>query len=597
MFEKTHFYKILLFFLLFNLINNIFGKSYIILWSHVLKGYLYTFFFILISLLSFFIVKYLPGKRTILAFIFFAFSFLILFFDFIYRLHVLKNPKHSIYSIYGLLAVILSLFASIIISFLIHEASDSRYAVHIICLIFILPLLMHPFRSYSLLNEKITDDRPNIVLISMDTYRHDVLGIYKNNSDCGLTRYIQKHNSTVFLNHYTCSPQTNPSHSTMFTSLYLTEHGVYTNAYPLSAEFDTLAEVLKDSGYNTFGYISGLTMNSSISNLDQGFLLYNELYSLSDYGFHPLRLFSFCRHFAKRKAQDTNRAIKSNLPLLKRGSFFLFVHFFDPHAPYEPENFKKKPYYSNPDDREAMLKLFQDPQKGDYLKGWVPRGAGIEYVKELYYKETEYLHSHLVDLLSELEADDLLSNAIIIITADHGESLDEHSIYFDHVESPYNTTIKVPMIIINDSTGHSGLEFVDKTTSHLDIMPTILNFCNITPGNTVFHGKSLISSEDLPDDREHVFHLFGKRNITSMKIGIIDKDLKIITDSRNIEIYDLLSDPMEKANLYMPAENMDPFDTLLDKAADAYIKAENAVLHQDTDIELNPKLKSLGYIQ
>ena len=594
--KVPNFYRLIIPLLFLNMINILFGRGYVFSAGHLFKSYFYTLIWAVLLIIIFAGISRLMKNNFVFIMLGFFISFALLFFEFLYRFHVLKNPKHSLYSINGLFSLFLAVFTALMISLAIFFIIREKHIFTILIAVILIPagyyLLMPGFK-----NNELKDQKPNIILISMDTYRHDALGIYsQEHAGCLLTRYIGRKNSIVFTNHYTDSPQTNPSHATIFTSLQSTEHRVYTNAYPLDNSFITLAEILRNHSYSTYAFISGLTMNSNISGLNQGFMLYNEQYSSSDRGFYPWRLFSFFKYFIKRIASDTNNAVLSNTFLLDNKPFFLFLHYFDPHTPYEPRHFEKPPYYRDKQDRDSILELYKDPQKGRYMKGWIPDGAGIEYVKELYYAETRELHTGLTYLLNTLEKKGLLENTIIVITADHGESLDEHGIYFDHVESPYNTALRIPLIIIQDPLKDGYPVSAGKITSHIDIMPTILNLCGIRDIPDNIAGISLLSTKAIPRDRIHIFHLFGKRHISNLRTGIVSERYKVITDHSGVEIYDLKEDPMEIRDLSEKGEGEHSLQALLEKAAWVYAHAEGSIKDGRDEI-LNPKLKSLGYIQ
>lgn len=593
-----------LLFIIFLLLTVIFEKEYVISYNQLFSLYMYMIFYVL--LLS--AALYLPSRALkekaglIASFSFAGISIMLLFFEFLFRIHVLNAPRHTIYSMKGLTTVIISAVLSFFITgiiFLLSRLKQRHIAILFITLA-IIPLLLFYYNRRGFQN---TGDRnKNIILISMDTYRYDALGFHTGNKDCVLTEYLTDHNAGFFLNHYTHSPQTNPSHATMFTSAHSTQHRVYTNAYPLSDHFSTLAETLLFNKYNTFAFISGLPMNRRISNLNQGFRVYNEVYSPGDRGFTPLRFFSFFRHFTKRRSKDTNRAVLSYLPIIRDSSFFIFLHYFCPHTPYEPpDNYRSNPYFADAEDRKKMEKLLSDPLRGAYLRSWVPEGAGIEYVKELYYGETEYLHDNIVGLLKIFEKEGLLKDTLVIITADHGESLDEHGIYFDHTESPYNTTLKVPFIIIQPNGNTDKPFFVNEITTHLDIMPTILSYAGIDKENLKnpdFEGICLLSFMKSPFHRDQIFHIFGKRNISNLITGIITDKYKVIVDKGKIEIFDLENDPREINNIFFDHDLISDqkYGPLVEKAGEVYYETLEAIKDSAPDTAINPQLKSLGYL-
>ncbi len=173
--------------------------------------------------------------------------------------------------------------------------------------------------------------RPNIVIVSMDTTRADHLSLYGHPlpTTPHLDRFAK--NALVFEQASTVVPLTGPSHASLFTSLFPHRHGAFRNGISLQDASITLAEHLKAHGYDTAAFVSGWTLREKICGLAQGFDLYDDRVP------HRYKLVN-----RERFAAETNEAVFHYLNSRRESQnpLFLFVHYFDPHAPYRrhPEN-------------------------------------------------------------------------------------------------------------------------------------------------------------------------------------------------------------------------------------------------------------------
>ena len=227
----------------------------------------------------------------------------------------------------------------------------------------------------------------NVILVSLDTTRWDALSCYNapevNSPNIGA--FARK--SVVFENAYAPMPVTLPSHATMLTGKIPPAHGVLDNGrYSLSADHVTLAEVLKENGFNTAAFVSALVMASRFG-LDQGFDTYDD--DIAE---------SFV--IGERRGDETTILALEWLAKHKNERNFIFLHLFDPHAPYiAPEPFSS-----------AIKKIYH--QYPDFIQ---------DYIAEIAF--TDHCFEMLINKLVDLG---LYENSLICVTADHGESHGEH---------------------------------------------------------------------------------------------------------------------------------------------------------------------------
>lgn len=403
--------------------------------------------------------------------------------------------------------------------------------------------------------------KPNVLLVTIDTLRADHLGSYG--------RVIAKTpvldrlagEGTRFANAISSAPITLPSHASMMTGLYPPAHGVRDNgAYALGQDAKTLAERLKDQGYETHAFVSAIVLHRRYM-LNQGFDTYDDdLWGETDPKMFMIR------------ERQANKTIDKVLEWLtnwgrvdkaKRVPFFSWVHLFDPHQPY------RAPQWA----RAATL---------------TPYDAEIAFVD-----------SQLKRLFDALRESGELDNTLVIVTADHGESLGEHE-EKTHAIFVYDATLHVPLImrlpgVIPENNVYEG------PVRHVDLVPTILDVLG-QPWEKVTQGVSLIplihkwwGTVPLAQYSESLLSEvgFGMAPLYSIR----QDGFKYIRAPRP-ELYDLGSDPQELTNLY-PSKDNRHID--LERALDAVMKQSTQYAVASTDNPMSREtidaLQSLGYLQ
>jgi arylsulfatase A-like enzyme len=301
-----------------------------------------------------------------------------------------------------------------------------------------------------------TDGRPNILLVGIDTLRADELGAWGR--DPSLTPNLDRlaRTSDVWLNAYTVFNSTNPSFVSMMTGLYGKSHGVYDLKTPLPRSQTTLAEHLASAGYDTLAVISASHLGDHNSGLGQGFG----------------KVVQATEHHAAELAVD------STLDWIDERTgprpFFAWLHLFDPHSPHTP------PYPYALGFRPAFA-LGLDP-----VRAWIPfRPPGPRIFDEpvlggqrdLYDGEVAYLDRQVGRLLGFLESRGRLEDTLVIVVADHGESLGERGIRYRHV-GLHDIITHVPLMIRwpGRDLPERRLEGLVQT---IDLFPTVLRTAGI----------------------------------------------------------------------------------------------------------------------
>lgn len=396
----------------------------------------------------------------------------------------------------------------------------------------------------------------NLLFITLDTTRADSIGIYGNKDTLTPNIDMLGQNGILFKNCYAPVPLTLPSHCSIFTGCYPIAHQVRNNGtYYLNKNELTLAEVFKESGFQTSAIIASFTLFSKFG-LSQGFDFYDESFNSQK------MILNFLSEITADKVyyKFINWLNQNN-----GNKFFIWVHFYDPHYPYLP----------HPD---IDIKF----DHSNWMK---------------YYGEISFVDIYVGKIIQALKSKNILDNTLIVVVGDHGEAFGEHK-EFGHGIFCYEESLKVPLIFYS-SRLFKDKGVIDNRVNIVDIMPTIMELYHFNIPSPV-QGKSfahLIRGKKDKHKRLIYFEsMDGKeKNNWAPLTGIIEDNYKYISlpDS---ELYDLKNDILENNNLFNKktelAKNMD-------KKLMQFI-SDNSGPPLPSKRKLSPsdiqKLKSLGYI-
>ena len=400
----------------------------------------------------------------------------------------------------------------------------------------------------------------NIVLITFDTTRADRIGCYgvEEVHTPNIDRLAD--NGTVYERCIAPTPITQPSHSTLLTGLYPFRHGIRDNSVGrLSPNVKTLAELLKDNGYATGAAVGAFVLDAKFG-LDQGFDSYDDegmLDNPQEFG------------FAERKAQAVTDSAIQWISKNKDSKFFFWAHYFDPHAGYAPPGI----------DRSALLTTL----------------AGV---KKLYELEITYTDSQMARLLNLVKTiqDETGRPTIVVVTSDHGESLQAHG-EPTHGMFVYEDTVHVPLVIYDSLQKERGTR-VSQPVSLADVMPTILNRVNLSAPYEI-DGRILPKPGDKAVERAIYFEtIMPYTNYGYSPLAGITVGKKKFIRSPKPEFYDLENDPGELNNLFNAEDqDIEEFGYSLDDLLETELNHPNI---STEEIELEKydiqKLMSLGYL-
>ena len=366
---------------------------------------------------------------------------------------------------------------------------------------------------------------PNLILIIVDTLRADHLGCYGYNKI--ETPDIDKlaADGVLFENAVTHAPLTLPSISSIMTSTLPPTTGVhYNEGFRLDASALTLAEILSEEGYLT-GAVAGAVVLDSINGISQGFSRYDDDFgAFNTYLPHVKLLESQLNHTQRRAGEVTDLGIDMAATMSKEGPFFMFLHYFDPHSPYDPP-----PPFSS--------------------RGLASEEGSPEIVISRYDGEIAYADAQIGRLLDDLEQKGLIKNSLVVLTADHGEGLGEHG-EKSHGYLTYEGTLHIPLIFSMPGRIPEGKR-ITGLASHIDVVPTILDILGVDRGGlNSLNGRSLYPFDDYRATDYSYFEgatsfvVFGWCALR----GVRTASWKYIEAPRK-ELYDLLHDPGEENNL------------------------------------------------
>lgn len=314
---------------------------------------------------------------------------------------------------------------------------------------------------------KVGPDAPNVLVVSLDTVRPDHTSVYGYSRDTTplLAKVAQQ--GAVFEQAYAQAPSTSPTHASMFTGLYPSTHGYYSYKFKLASKHVTLAEVLKEAGYRTFGVASSVKFVER-TGLHQGFDSFERIGGPKN----------------TRSAQVNAHTI-SQMKQAGDQPFFGFVHYFDAHAPYaapEPYRHKWHPALSFPKPEWTSRFIKKNRRNRAIVNPII-----ASYLAGLYDGELSYLDTFLGEMLDAVPQSNGRST-VVILTSDHGEGFFEHS-YLGHSHVLYEEVIRVPLIVWWPGKVVPG-QRLKVPTQTVDIFPTLLEMVGL-PLPQGLEGRSL----------------------------------------------------------------------------------------------------------
>jgi arylsulfatase A-like enzyme len=439
-----------------------------------------------------------------------------------------------------------------------------------------------------ILRVKKGEEQPNILLITIDTLRADHLSCYGKNTLRTPISDMLAEEGVRFNQVYSQSHITSPSHLALLTSKYPIRHVRDNNPCIVSPELKNMAHLLSRKGYTTFGIVSVELFNPYwCVNIDRDFKYYYPVWGNNRIGAQGRDIFHdwLKDHYSKR--------------------FFGWIHLFDPHAPYIPPRSHYKMYYQG-DEKSLSGTSMRQAEFPVFFKdnvAWLDGVTDIAFPVAQYAAEVSYVDSVVGDILQDLDNYGLLEKTLVILTSDHGESLTEHDIFFDH-QSLYDPILHIPLIMRYPTKLPRG-KVIESLAMSIDVLPTVFDLLGYEiPGD--IDGKSLLPliRGEAGDIHDAVFseHVDGTQLMVRTRKWKYIKSLKdwhytgrFSIKKGQIELYDLENDPEESKNIaYFYPETARELDLRLSQWLREHSEGSLAE-RLPGDEEIKERLKSLGY--
>jgi arylsulfatase A-like enzyme len=431
----------------------------------------------------------------------------------------------------------------------------------------------------------------SVLLVTVDTLRADHMGVYGYRRHTSPRMDALARRGVVFDQAYTYWPKTRGSFVGFMTGRYASQTG-YGKSHPLLLDFNpTLASVLKEAGYETVATVDNPNVASSLG-YAKGFDRYRETWEERSLATEMDRARAITADGVRYLAQA-----KPDRP------FLLWLHYVNPHAPYDPP----APWDTAFLDAEAGRGPALPPVSG--FHGGVPRqwaapGRSLGWYVARYDGEIAAADAEVGKVLDALDASAVRDRTLVVITSDHGESLGEHGYYFDHGEDLFDPSLRIPLLVAGPGVKAGFRSEVLATT--LDLVPTILDAVKVSyPPDLV--GQSLLEAsrgERRPDRPR----LQGQNDRSLL--GAWDRRFKMVATPSDAgsryALYDRETDPGETrdaahAHAERAREERRELELFRERIDAQLVKTRRLLEGRSGEGRLSPeaceKLQAMGYVQ
>jgi arylsulfatase A-like enzyme/Flp pilus assembly protein TadD len=396
--------------------------------------------------------------------------------------------------------------------------------------------------------------RPNVILITIDTLRADHVGCYGAQSVKTPTLDGLARDGVVFERAISQVPLTWPSHAVILTGTYPFQNGVQDfTGQPLAPQFRSVAQAFKQAGYATGAVVSAFVLDRSWG-LGRGFDFYDDAFSAEAFQKKDIGL-------VDRRAEESVAHALAWLKKTPRQPFFLWLHLYDPHNPYNP-----------------------------------PEPYRTEYKSHLYDGEIAYADHELGRLIAWLKQSKLYDSSLIVALSDHGESLGEHG-EDEHGFFVYNATVHVPLIVKPPAGSNIRPNRRREPVETAAVAPSLLQLASVRDSiKRQFQSRGLFAADPANSDPAYSETLYPFSSFGWSPLHGLENERFHYIDAPQPELYDLEADPGETRNLV--AQQPATVAVLKEKLQQRL--AHNPFTRQDANAgNLSPdaqeKLRALGY--
>ncbi|MDQ2777638.1 MAG: tetratricopeptide repeat protein [Acidobacteriota bacterium] len=393
----------------------------------------------------------------------------------------------------------------------------------------------------------------NLVVVTIDTLRADRLHCYGNGNIDTPTLDGLAQRGAQFENAVAQAPLTPPSHASIFTGTNPNVHQVRnTGGFVLKSSAVTLAKILKAQGWDTAAFVGASVLKRAFG-FSPGFDVYDDQMPKSEKSRED-------REYPERRASVVVDHALNWLNSQSGKPFFIWVHLYDPHEPYDP-----------------------------------PQPFREKYRKNLYDGEVAYTDQQLGRLLAAVGKKAPAEKTVTVVLADHGESLGEHG-EFNHGVFLYDSTLRIPLLMAGP--GIPAVKVTQQVRT-IDVLPTILDLMGGKPpaacqGTTLtpsFRGKHVTTTYSYEET------LYPKMNMGWAELRGVRTDRWKYVRAPKPELYDLLHDPGEKNNVIdAHPEELRRLESQLEALTRANLEGDKKVSSGQVDSRTMEQLKSLGYL-
>jgi arylsulfatase len=384
---------------------------------------------------------------------------------------------------------------------------------------------------------------PNVLILVIDALRPDHLGSYGYARPTSPALDALARRGVLFADAASPSTYTRAAVPSIFASVHPAAHGVFSQGRQvevLSDEYTTLAETLKARGYRTAAFMPNPSLHHTF-NFGQGFDLYDDDFPVSDGPAHEV-------YETARKINDrTLRWLRGD----REKPFFAYLHYRDVHAPYVPP----PPYDRMFPSSGAGRLLTRGELLAQPLDIRRPRRyRDLDSYIGQYDGEIRYTDDRVAELLGTLKKEGFLDNAVLFVTADHGEAFLEHGAW-THGTDVFEELTRVPLLLVLPGDKHAG-QRVEVPVQTIDIYPTVLALLD-AEAPAELQGKSLLDAVEGRADPHRA--VFSEARVPKNKrpsrwgqtVAVRADGWKLIYNrtKRRAELYHLAADPAETRDL------------------------------------------------
>jgi arylsulfatase A-like enzyme len=466
----------------------------------------------------------------------------------------------------------------------------------------------------------------DVLLVTIDTLRADHLGCYGRQSAHTPAIDALAAEGVLFEDATAQANTTGPSHTTILTGLYPAQHGLLSNGMHLSNRARTLADALRDT-HASAAFVSGFTLVNESCGLAPRFDRYDD--QLLAWKWMPrlaerLHLVKSAIRACEERGVTVRRSNRPAGETVDRALAWLrdhadvpkltWVHLFDPHAPYEPPaEFAERsdPGFAGsggfgPGDFDWY------EMETEVRERLVADERALRHMHALYAAEISYADSQVARLIDELRRTGRLERTLVVLASDHGESLGDHGVWFDHGTYLYEPELHVPLIVRFPGAVHAGTR-VKEQVRLLDVAPSVLEFLGesrrLQPTGASF--LALARGERDATDRaayalSDIAGSVSGFDIGGRRLALRTRGIKLIWSSPHwidtarvpeaLECYDLARDPGELEDLSGAADapsDLEHLKTQLGAWREATASIERG---QELSGDVLEQLRKLGYL-